>query len=384
MEESHSRRPLRVVIGAGGTGGHIYPGLATADAIRMLVPDAVVSFSGTARGLETILVPRGGYPLDTVPMRPFVRSRGASRGAFPWHLGRSILVARRHLTRDSVDVVIGMGGYPSIPVVLAARSLGLPCLVHESNAVPGRANALAARFVAHVATGFPTESSRWCRACEVRHVGVPLDRSIEGADVDRARAREHFGMSDGQRLVVVSGGSQGAASLDEAAVQLAFLWKDRNDVRLLVKTRSGGSAAVVDRLEREGGERIATAVEFIDRMDFAYAAADAVVVRAGSATVAELQQSGTPAVLVPYPHAPGDHQTWNARLLTDAGQGVLIPDHELSAERLAASLDRLFASSRTPPPSNSPHTGAAERLARWAIDLASARRGIVLSRKETR
>lgn len=371
---SHST-PLRVVIGAGGTGGHIYPGLATADAIRRLSPGARVTFSGTDRGLETTLVPAAGYDLDLVPMKPFARCSDAHLAAFPIHLGRSVARAAAQLRRERVDVVIGMGGYPSVPVVLAARILGIPALLHESNAVPGRANVLAARFVRNIATGFDPRDARWCRGRDVRHLGIPVVSALESvvAGALRPRARKAFDVNADQRLIVVSGGSLGASRLNRAAVDLAVRWRSRDDVRFVVKARPDDRAELEAVLARSGAGRVARIVDHIDSMDLAYAAADAMVLRAGSATIAELELMGTPAVLVPYPQAPGDHQTHNARALAETGQAVVVADHDLDASALAASLDALPALRPVVTGAGGArplHATAAESLARWALDLA--------------
>lgn len=370
---STTDRPLRVVIAAGGTGGHIYPGLATAEALRRLVPDAHVTFSGTTRGLETTLVPAAGYDLDIVPMKPFARCDDAHLAAFPLHLARSIAVAAGHLRRDRVDIVIGMGGYPSVPAVLAARLLGIPTVLHESNAVPGRANRLVARLTRNVATGFDPSGARWCRGRTVRHVGIPIDARLASLDADACRhqALAHFTVRPGRRLVVVSGGSQGASRLNEAAVGLAARWRDRDDFQLLIKARRGECSRLESELASTGGDRVAHVVDYIDRIDLAYIAADAVVMRAGSATIAELEHLGTPAVLVPYPFAPGDHQTHNARPLIANGQASLVPDAELTASTLETALEGLRPKSASSSV-DSIHATAALGLARWAIELAGS------------
>jgi UDP-N-acetylglucosamine--N-acetylmuramyl-(pentapeptide) pyrophosphoryl-undecaprenol N-acetylglucosamine transferase len=378
----HSTDSLRVVIAAGGTGGHIYPGIATADAIRALVPDAEITFSGTTRGLETTLVPKAGYRLDTVPMKPFARCDDAHLIAFPFHLARSVRLAAKQLRRDHVDVVVGMGGYPSVPAVLAARLLGIPCVLHESNAVPGRANALAARVTRHIATGFDPAGARWCRGREVRYLGIPLDPRLADLDAraSRQRARRHFGLSEGQRFLVVSGGSQGANSLNTVAAALAARWGERLDVRFLIKARAGDAERLRGELLATGADRVADVVDFIDRMDLAYAAADVAILRSGSATVAELQHLGTPAVLVPYPHAPGDHQTHNARALVQTGQARLVADDALGVDSLERAVDDLLRAGVRSRPGPSRHADAAEALARWAIDLAASRRPSLTTR----
>ncbi|GAA1164616.1 undecaprenyldiphospho-muramoylpentapeptide beta-N-acetylglucosaminyltransferase [Kitasatospora gansuensis] len=331
-----------MVIGAGGTGGHIYPGLALAEALRRADPGAEISFVGTERGLETELIPAAGYRLHTVDMIPFDASLGLRRYLLPAALLKSGAQCREILRAQRAQVAVGMGGYPSAPVIVGARLAGLPSVVHESNAVPGRANRFAARLTPHLALAFDRTRDHLPSGADTETVGMPLVGAVAGLDraALRAEARVRLGVPPGARLLLFNGGSLGAARLTEAALGLAERWRGRADVRLLVKT---GPAALEAARERLGGNPVAEAVPYLDRMDLAYAAADLVVCRAGSATVAELASVGVPAVLVPYPHAPHDHQTHNARVLTDAGAGLLLPDAECTADRLAALVGPLLA-----------------------------------------
>ncbi|MEY9871603.1 UDP-N-acetylglucosamine--N-acetylmuramyl-(pentapeptide) pyrophosphoryl-undecaprenol N-acetylglucosamine transferase [Streptacidiphilus sp. MAP12-33] len=371
--------PVSVVIGAGGTGGHIYPGLALAEALRRADPAAVVSFVGTERGLETRLVPQAGYRLHTVDMIPFDPSLGARRYLLPADLLRSARQARRVIERQGAQVVVGMGGYASAPAVLAARLAGLPSLVHESNAVPGRANVFAARLTRHIALAF--ERSRPHLPGASRQTAVTVGMPLAGplARLDRGalrdQARRELGVPDGARLVLVNGGSLGAQRLTEAALGLARRWQYRPDVRLLVKTGPQQLEHAIRTLELDGGAAVARAVPYLDRMDLAYAAADVVVCRAGSATVAELATTGIPAILVPYPHAPGDHQFHNAEVLADAGAAHILRDGATTVETLAALLDplladpaRLAAMSGAADPGT--HAQAADLLAALVLGLA--------------
>ncbi|MER7759060.1 UDP-N-acetylglucosamine--N-acetylmuramyl-(pentapeptide) pyrophosphoryl-undecaprenol N-acetylglucosamine transferase [Streptomyces sp. NPDC097619] len=368
---------LSVVIGAGGTGGHIYPGLALADALRRAVPGALVSFIGTERGLETRLIPEAGYRLHTVDMIPFDPSLGAARYLLPAALVRSAGQARAVLRRQGAQVVVGMGGYPSAPAVLGARLAGIPAVIHESNAVPGRANRFAARLTPHLAVAFDRSRPHLTGGEKALTTGMPIAAALAGLDRSalRDRARAEFGIPDGARLLVFNGGSLGAARLTAAATALAAAWRHRTDVYLLIKTGPAALDAARRELAENGGHRVARAVPYLDRMDLAYAAADLMVCRAGSATVAELASTGLPAVLVPYPHAPGDHQTHNARVLVDAGAGLLLPDAETGADRLAALVGplldepaRLAAMSGAADPG--PHAHAAELLAAEVLRLA--------------
>ncbi|MFE0042586.1 UDP-N-acetylglucosamine--N-acetylmuramyl-(pentapeptide) pyrophosphoryl-undecaprenol N-acetylglucosamine transferase [Streptomyces albireticuli] len=373
---------LSVVVGAGGTGGHIYPGLAVADAVRRAVPDAVISFIGTERGLETRLIPAAGYRLHTVDMIPFDPSLGSRRFLLPADLLRSGMQARRVIEEQRAQVVVGMGGYPSAPAVLGARLAGRPALVHESNAVPGRANRFATTLTPHVALAFDRSREHLSARAGARAetVGMPLVGAVAGLDraartALRASARESFGVPVDARLVLFNGGSLGAARLTEAAVELARRWRGAPGTHLLIKTGPAALAAVRARLAADGCDGVATAVGYLDRMDLAYAAADVVVCRAGSATVAELATVGVPAVLVPYPHAPHDHQTHNARVLSDAGAGLLLPDGEATGDRLAGLIEplltdpaRLAAMGAAADPGT--HAAAADLMAAWVLRLA--------------
>ncbi|MFD3971130.1 glycosyltransferase [Streptomyces cyaneofuscatus] len=389
------RTPLSVVIGAGGTGGHIYPGLALAEALRRADPDAVISFIGTERGLETTLIPAAGHRLHTVDMIPFDPALGAKRFLLPAALLRSGAQARSVLRRQRAQVVVGMGGYPSAPAIVGAKLAGLPSVIHESNAVPGRANQFAARLTEHLTVAFDGSRAHLSGGERALTVGVPIAASLAALDRPalRAEARRAFGIPEGARVVLFNGGSLGAARLTAAAVGLAARWRGRGDVHLLIKTGpaalaetrrklvdAGAGAVAQGEVRQQPADAasgpVAQAVPYLDRMDLAYAVADLVVCRAGSATIAELATTGVPAVLVPYPHAPGDHQTHNARVLSDAGAAHLVPDAETTADRLAELIDPLLADparlavmGRAADPGN--HARAADLLAETVIRLAA-------------
>lgn len=369
--------PLSVVIGAGGTGGHIYPGLALADALRRAEPDATISFVGTERGLETRLIPEAGYRLHTVDMIPFDPSLGAKRFLLPAALVKSGAQCRTILREQRAQVAVGMGGYPSAPAIVGARMAGLPSIIHESNAVPGRANRFAALLTDRITLAFEASRAHLAGSRDAAVVGMPITAELAALRRPELRpaARHAFGVPDGVRLVLFNGGSLGAARLTAAATGLARRWRDRPDVHLLIKTGPAALEQTRRELAEAGCDRVATAVPYLDRMDLAYAAADLAVCRAGSATVAELSVTRTPAVLVPYPYAPGDHQTHNARVLTDAGAGLLLRDADTDPDALAALVEpllaepgRLLAMAAAAP--GGPHAQAADLLAAHVLHLA--------------
>jgi UDP-N-acetylglucosamine--N-acetylmuramyl-(pentapeptide) pyrophosphoryl-undecaprenol N-acetylglucosamine transferase len=372
-----SNAATSVVIGAGGTGGHIYPGLATADAIRAARPDSQIVFVGTKRGLEGRLIPQAGYELITVDMLPLNTNLRWRLALFPFSIVRSTVQTLRTLRRRKADVVLGMGGYPSVPAVLAAWLARVPRIIHESNATPGLANRFVSRFAPNIALAFREGGRKLPRHRDTRLVGMPISESLAAFDRDalREEARAHFNLKDGERMVLVSGGSLGAVRLSRAAADLAGRWRDRTDIRLVIKAGRDQLPAIEHQLRTNGGHAVATAVAYLDRMDLAYAAADITVCRAGSGTVAELSHVGLPAVLVPYPSAAHDHQSFNAQALVDVGAAVMIPDSDVTADRLEQVLTPILAdparlSAMAAAAHQTVHATAARDLARWVLELA--------------
>jgi UDP-N-acetylglucosamine--N-acetylmuramyl-(pentapeptide) pyrophosphoryl-undecaprenol N-acetylglucosamine transferase len=365
---------VNAVIAAGGTGGHIFPGLALADALRRADPGAGVSFVGTRRGLEKTLVPRAGYPLEFVDMVPFT---GRGKVTLPFALLRSAWQACRLLRRGGADVAVGMGGYASIPLIVGARMAGVPSLIHESGAIAGRANRVAAMLTPNVAVAFDEAAGVF--KGKARTVGMPLNPQIAGFDRGRLRteARAAYGIPDGVTMVLVSGGSQGSVRLNDAAVGLARRWRDRRDVRIVLKAGESHADTVRQAIEAAGAGDVVQLVSFFERMDHAYAAADVMLSRAGAGTVAELAAVGLPSILVPYPYAPDDHQAVNASVLTKVGAAVMVRDAEATAdvlgpmiEDLVAHPDKLRAMGDATAKVARPR--AAEELAQWVMELARA------------
>jgi UDP-N-acetylglucosamine--N-acetylmuramyl-(pentapeptide) pyrophosphoryl-undecaprenol N-acetylglucosamine transferase len=362
-----------LLIAAGGTGGHIFPGLALADAVVAEEPRARVAFVGTARGLESSLIPKAGYQLHLVDMVPFA---GSNKLRVPGALARSVWQARRLLKMHSADVAVGMGGYASVPLVIAARLARKPALVHESGAIVGRANALAARFTPHVAFAFEGTVGKMPASVKPRVIGMPLAPQFSTFDRKglRSEARRAFDLPEGKAALFVMGGSLGAAHLNELAVELAGRWKDRDDVAIVIKAGRDHAERVEEALAKNGGASVGRCISFFERMDHAYAAADLAICRAGAGTVAEVAVTGLPSILVPYPHAIDDHQTLNAKALERAGAAIVVPDRELVVDRVQRTIeDLLFAPDRLQKMSDAARTvgrpHAADELASWALSL---------------
>ena len=334
--------PVWAVVAGGGTAGHVLPALAAA---RALVgrghPAESVRFVGSSRGLEARLVPEAGFDVTLLPGRGVARRltldnvgavAGLARGA-----GRAVALLRSWRPA----VVLSVGGYASVPCAAAAAVLRVPLVLHEQNAVPGLANRLAGRVARASAVSF--EGTPLPRAVvtgnPVRSEVLAVDRSPAG----RRHARAELGIAADARLVGVFGGSLGARRINEAAFGLVEAWAGRPDVAVRHAVGARDWAGVATRLPHPpDGGLVYQALEYEDRMPLLLAAADVMVGRAGGTTVAELAAVGMPSVLVPLPIAPNDHQTANAMALVRAGAAVLVPDHELTAERLAAELGSLL------------------------------------------
>lgn len=336
---------VRVVLAAGGTAGHIFPGLALATRLRD-DHGADVLFVGRAGGQEARLIPQAGFRLATVESRPFVRGLSLRALAAPVAALRAARRARRLLR--PADVAVGMGGYTSVPVALAARSERVPLVLHEQNAVPGLANRVAARWARAVALSFADAASRFPRRARTVVTGNPVREAIASVPLAREalaeEARGVLGLEEGRRTVAVFGGSQGALHLDRVAAEAVPLL-ERNDLQLLLITGPAHLGEVERRLPRDASLPIRT-VSFVDRMELVYAAADLAVARAGAGTIAELTVAGLPALLIPYPYATGNHQEANARALQRAGGAAVVLDDQLDAEVLAERVLEMLQPAR--------------------------------------
>jgi UDP-N-acetylglucosamine--N-acetylmuramyl-(pentapeptide) pyrophosphoryl-undecaprenol N-acetylglucosamine transferase len=319
---------VSVVIAAGGTGGHLLPALALADALRRADPDTEITFLGTERGLDTKLVPARGYDLALIPPVPMPRKVTPALLSVPARMLRAVGAAGDVLKRTRADVLVGFGGYVATPGYLAARRRKVPIVVHEANYLPGLANRIGARLTKHVFTGHAASSLP-----HARYVGIPLRQEIFGLDrlalADKARA--HFGLQPDLPVLFVTGGSMGAFSLNRAVLGAAEALRAAGvQVLHVVGPRWG-------EVDISPGPVPYVVLPYLDRMDLGYAAADLALCRAGAMTCAEMTAVGLPAVYVPLPHGNGE-QRGNAEPIEQAGGGLIIADSELSPEWITENL----------------------------------------------
>lgn len=318
---------LNVLVAGGGTAGHIEPALNLADTVMRLRPEAVVTALGTAKGLETTLVPARGYELELIPPVPLPRAVNKDLFSLPARLRAAVGQSRKVLAERGIDVVVGFGGYAALPAYVAARRSGVPIVVHEANAKAGLANKVGARLTPFVAETYQGSLP------SAELVGLPLRQSISGLDRPalRAKAREFFGLDPDRPVLFVFGGSQGARHINDAVVAAA------QEI-----VAAGGSvlhSVGGKNSDQRPGSPIPhfVTVDYVDRMDLAYAAADLALCRAGAMTVAELAAVGLPAVFVPLPVGNGE-QRRNAAGVISAGGGIEIPDAQLDAGAIVGEV----------------------------------------------
>ncbi|MEU0570798.1 undecaprenyldiphospho-muramoylpentapeptide beta-N-acetylglucosaminyltransferase [Nonomuraea sp. NPDC005983] len=358
---------MRVVLAGGGTAGHIEPALALADALRRYDQGIGITCMGTERGLETRLVPARGYELELVPAVPLPRAITPQLLTVPGRLAGAVNAAAGILERAKADVLVGFGGYVATPAYLAAKRRGVPIVVHEANPRPGLANRLGARLTDHVFTGFPDST-----LAKAQYVGTPLRREITALDRLSMgdRARSWFGLQTDRPTLLVFGGSQGARSINQAALAAAPTLR-RAGVQVLHVL---GPKNTVDH-EPPPGDPQYVLLPYIDRMDLAYAAADFALCRSGALTCAELTAVGLPAAYVPLPHGNGEQQL-NADRIVAGGGGLVADDTTLSSDWIIQNVlpilhdpERVVAMSE-----------AASRLGRKDADVMLARKVLEIAR----
>jgi UDP-N-acetylglucosamine--N-acetylmuramyl-(pentapeptide) pyrophosphoryl-undecaprenol N-acetylglucosamine transferase len=333
---------MRILVAGGGTAGHVYPGLSLARVLRDRGHD--VSFLGTERGLEASIVPAAGFAFDAIRAKPLARKLSLGTALAPF-VALAAVRRCRSLVRGA-DVTVGMGGYVSVPAVLAARRERIPVVLHEQNAVPGLANRVLARTAKAVALSFAEAGPAFPRRTRLVSTGNPVREEILAVPAEREglakEGRKELDLDPDRRTVVVFGGSQGALHVDRAAIGACFLLRRRTDLQVVLITGPAHLAAVRRALPDEPGGLIVRLFGYVERMELAYACAALVVSRAGATTVAELTTCGLPALLVPYPHATGRHQEANARAMERAGGAVVMADDQVSAQTLAERITALL------------------------------------------
>jgi len=366
---------MKVLIAGGGTGGHVFPGIAVAEELKRMRKDIDILFVGGKRGLEAVAVPEAGFRIRFVwargfPRRQWWRWPGAALATVVGSLQSLVIVAT-----ERPDVVLGTGGYVSVPVAIAAWLLRRPLILQEQNSIPGVANRWLSRIAAEVHLSFVEARSYFSRKDHLKVTGNPIRAHVLSGD--RASAFTEFGLTPGKPTLFVFGGSRGAHRINDAALDAMRRLKGRVDVQWILQTGREDYEWAKGIVERESLP--ARVMPFLTRIHLAYAAADLVVSRSGAMTLAEIAACGTPSILVPYPYAAHDHQAVNAANLVDRGAAAMIADRDLTGEKLAQDIahwlsDRPGLSQMSSNARRFARPDAAEKIARSLVSWAEGRR----------
>ncbi len=332
---------MKVLIAGGGTGGHINPGLAIAKYIKQKDAEADITFVGTKKGLETKLVPREGFPLETITVRGFKRKFSLDTLIAIKELIQSFFQASRLIKRTKPDVVIGTGGYVCGPVLYMAAKKGIPTLIHESNAFPGVTNRLLERYVNYVAISFKDAEKYFKNKKKLVLTGNPVREELLKSD--RENVISDLDIADGKPLIVVMGGSRGARKINETIADMLsnYFKGEFNMIFATGEAQFDDISATVKVNEKY--KSMVKVVPYIYNVDQVYTASDLMICRAGAITISELQVMGIPSILIPSPYVTANHQEHNARSLEREGGAVVILESELNADLLYKQICSLIS-----------------------------------------
>ncbi len=326
------------MISGGGTGGHIFPAVAIANAVKEREPDTEFLFVGAEGKMEMEKVPAAGYRIEGLPIRGFQRSSLWKNIGLPWRLVKSMMKARRLVREFKPNIAVGVGGYASGPTLAAAQRAGVRTLIQEQNSYPGATNRLLSKKVDRICVAY-AGMEKFFPSEKLLLTGNPVRQEVVRLAGKGPRGLEHFGFREGGPIVFVTGGSLGARGINRG-IEAALPLLKAKGIQLIWQTGTPYFAQA-QKAAIKLGYGDCKVVEFVSKMDYAYAIADLVVARAGAISVSELQLVQLPAILVPLPTAAEDHQTMNARTLTDRGAAVLVKD-ERAVEDLGNEIIRLI------------------------------------------
>ena len=340
---SGGKANIRIIISGGGTGGHLFPAIAIANALKRLEPEAEILFVGATGRMEMQRVPEAGYEITGLPVAGFVRGLSLKNISVAGKLFHSMLKARKIIRRFNPDVVVGVGGYASGPVLKQAQRLNIPTLIQEQNSYAGITNKLLAQKAGKICVAYEG-MEKYFPKDKIILTGNPVRLAFDNLDTLKAEALEHFKLNNSMPVILVLGGSLGAGTInssvgggigavDEAGVQM--IWQTGS--HYYDRMRELTDAAATNNIRVTG---------FISRMDLAYAAADIIISRAGAGTISELALVGKPVILVPSPNVAEDHQTHNAMALVTREAAVIVTDAAAPAELITTALTLLKDSAK--------------------------------------
>jgi UDP-N-acetylglucosamine--N-acetylmuramyl-(pentapeptide) pyrophosphoryl-undecaprenol N-acetylglucosamine transferase len=321
-----------IIIAGGGTGGHIFPAIAIANAIKQLQPGVEILFVGAKGKMEMEKVPQAGYKIQGLDIAGFNRSSLIKNIGLPYKLIKSFFQVRGIIKNFNPDAVIGVGGYSSFPVLKVAQANGIPTFIHESNSFAGKSNIMLGKKATKVFT-VGDGMEKFFPAEKIIVTGNPVRKSIASSNILKSDAIKFFGLDENKTTILAVGGSLGARSINEA-IATHIEEFERNNLQLIWQT---GKVTAAEYIAKGKGRSNIWVSDFITDMEKAYAAADIVISRAGAMAVAELCVAKKPVVFVPFPHAAEDHQTVNAQHLVSKQAALMVKDHE-AKEKLIANV----------------------------------------------
>ena len=327
---------MRFVISGGGTGGHIFPAIAIADAIKRRLPDAEILFIGAKGKMEMERVPKAGYPIEGLWISGFNKDLKAL--VLPFKIISSLLKARKILKSFQPDAVIGVGGFASGPTLKAANWLGIPTIIQEQNSYPGKTNRNVGKKAKAICVAYQG-LERWFDQDKIHLTGNPLRGNING-NCDRKEAAEYFQLNPDKPIVLLVGGSQGALGINKGISKQLEQFKD-NEAQLLWQTGKFYYEQAIQEVKQQQLEGKVKPVVFIDRMDLAYSMADVVISRAGAISISELALVRKPVIFVPLPTAAEDHQTKNAQQLVNANAAMMVRNDETESKLIPTLFELL-------------------------------------------
>lgn len=321
---------MRLVISAGGTGGHIFPGIAVAEELMAKDSRNIVTFIGTQHGLESKIIPQAGFVLHYIESRQFLGRSAAHKLFTVLTIAKGIFMSLKVLKKEQPDAILGMGGFTSVPVIIAGKILGIPCFIHEQNVHPGLANKLL-QWISRTTFVSFEETKRYLASKKVAHTGNPLRQKLK--KLERMKKEGAFG-------IFVFGGSRGAKSINDAVVTLLPFLKNHQNVKIYHQTGTEDFERIREVCSGSGVSH--EIFPFTNEMEKYYALSDVVIARAGATTIFELAWYRKAAILIPYPYSAGNHQWQNATHVEKIGGCYLVHNDEATGERLFGVIDRLM------------------------------------------
>ena len=359
-----NKSPIRIAFAAGGTGGHVFPSIATALAVRRARADAALLFIGRETGMERDMAAEADIPYAAVTSAPFPSKSPIAIAKFLWRMGQGTRQAKRVLREFAATAVMGAGGYASAPAIIAAAKLGIPCAIHEQNAIPGRANLFLSKRVDRVFVSFPGTDAGFAN-CHTVLTGLPV-RDAFIHPPTRQQARDRLDIAPDARVLLITGGSQGALALNKMVWEsLPALTARRWTVLHLCGQQGIDEAGRVSAALPDS--RSYRPVAFTTDMAVYMAAADVALSRSGASSVAELACIGLPSILIPYPYSPTGDQKANAARLADVNAAIMVEQQDLTQQRLLEIIDSL-----SPDKLNAMSTAARSLAMPDAADRAAA------------